>query len=247
MNVDSSQRVMTVSVPLLLEYQRQRPGCTSLDGCNAALKGLLSSVSQRQQDKNVSKQQCSVQMECVSNVVDMGAAVAQSLPFGLVSGVCCFTTEACTKSSSIGHSLLSGYTSLLQSSRSSGSSVRSFSASSSSYMPRAAAAGRAHRRRASSYDDDSEHDDKAQQGGYGNCNDKRRRKQSSSYLTDMTHPASWYPLARAVKREVVAHLGPTNSGKTYAALAALKEAKNGGVYCGPLRLLAFEVGVSFAS
>ena len=35
-------------------------------------------------------------------------------------------------------------------------------------------------------------------------------------------------------------IGPTNSGKTYQALSRLAEAKNG-VYCGPLRLLAWEV------
>ncbi len=34
--------------------------------------------------------------------------------------------------------------------------------------------------------------------------------------------------------------GPTNSGKTYTALQALRAAKRG-VYCGPLRLLAMEV------
>ncbi len=40
--------------------------------------------------------------------------------------------------------------------------------------------------------------------------------------------------------QVVAHMGPTNSGKTHAALQALKAAETG-VYCGPLRLLAWEV------
>jgi ATP-dependent RNA helicase SUPV3L1/SUV3 len=41
-------------------------------------------------------------------------------------------------------------------------------------------------------------------------------------------------------RKVVCHVGPTNSGKTHNALAALEKA-NSGVYCGPLRLLAWEV------
>ncbi|EFJ52880.1 hypothetical protein VOLCADRAFT_41250, partial [Volvox carteri f. nagariensis] len=59
-------------------------------------------------------------------------------------------------------------------------------------------------------------------------------------LTDLTRPASWYPLARSLQRKVVAHLGPTNSGKTHAALQALKSASSG-IYCGPLRLLACEV------
>ena len=38
---------------------------------------------------------------------------------------------------------------------------------------------------------------------------------------------------------VIAHLGPTNSGKTYAALEELAE-KRSGVYAGPLRMLAQE-------
>jgi ATP-dependent RNA helicase SUPV3L1/SUV3 len=36
------------------------------------------------------------------------------------------------------------------------------------------------------------------------------------------------------------HVGPTNSGKTYAALKRLEEAETG-IYAGPLRLLAHEV------
>ena len=40
--------------------------------------------------------------------------------------------------------------------------------------------------------------------------------------------------------KVFFHIGPTNSGKTYRALKALKEAKSG-IYLGPLRLLAWEV------
>jgi ATP-dependent RNA helicase SUPV3L1/SUV3 len=43
-----------------------------------------------------------------------------------------------------------------------------------------------------------------------------------------------------MKRKITYHAGPTNSGKTYNALVALKEAWSG-VYCGPLRLLALEV------
>ena len=48
-----------------------------------------------------------------------------------------------------------------------------------------------------------------------------------------------YPLARTIKRHFTLHIGPTNSGKTYAALTKLKEAENG-IYLAPLRLLAFE-------
>lgn len=41
-------------------------------------------------------------------------------------------------------------------------------------------------------------------------------------------------------RKFVVHVGPTNSGKTYAAMQALKQAGSG-VYLGPLRLLALEM------
>ena len=43
-----------------------------------------------------------------------------------------------------------------------------------------------------------------------------------------------------MQRTVHAHVGPTNSGKTHSALASLR-ASQSGVYCGPLRLLAWEV------
>lgn len=46
--------------------------------------------------------------------------------------------------------------------------------------------------------------------------------------------------AKKMHRRFVLHCGPTNSGKTYTALQALKKAKTG-VYLGPLRLLALEV------
>ena len=47
-------------------------------------------------------------------------------------------------------------------------------------------------------------------------------------------------MAREIKRHFILHIGPTNSGKTYNALQAYKQALNG-VYLAPLRLLAFEV------
>jgi ATP-dependent RNA helicase SUPV3L1/SUV3 len=47
------------------------------------------------------------------------------------------------------------------------------------------------------------------------------------------------PSRREPPSRVVAHLGPTNSGKTYAALEELA-AKGSGVYAGPLRMLAQE-------
>ncbi|MEO5633921.1 helicase-related protein [Gaiella sp.] len=47
------------------------------------------------------------------------------------------------------------------------------------------------------------------------------------------------PERRSAPESVVAHLGPTNSGKTYHALEVLKE-RGRGVYAGPLRMLAQE-------
>lgn len=49
-----------------------------------------------------------------------------------------------------------------------------------------------------------------------------------------------YPQARSLQRHHHFYLGPTNSGKTHQALAALTQAKSG-VYLAPLRLLAMEV------
>lgn len=68
------------------------------------------------------------------------------------------------------------------------------------------------------------------------------RKQLESMLLD-TIPEKMpdlYPLARRMKRHFILHVGPTNSGKTYQALQALKEAEKG-IYLAPLRLLAYEI------
>ncbi|KDD73740.1 hypothetical protein H632_c1878p0, partial [Helicosporidium sp. ATCC 50920] len=54
---------------------------------------------------------------------------------------------------------------------------------------------------------------------------------------DLRSPAAWFSVARSMPRRIVYHAGPTNSGKTYNALQALKKAQTG-AYCGPLRLLA---------
>jgi len=48
-----------------------------------------------------------------------------------------------------------------------------------------------------------------------------------------------FPVARSLNREIIFHVGPTNSGKTYAALKELKSADTG-LYLAPLRLLALE-------
>ena len=59
-------------------------------------------------------------------------------------------------------------------------------------------------------------------------------------IADLRSPQAWFPTARRIRRKWIVHIGPTNSGKTYQALRSLAEANNG-VYCGPLRLLAWEV------
>lgn len=61
-----------------------------------------------------------------------------------------------------------------------------------------------------------------------------------SRTIDLSEPHLWYNNARSIRRKIVCHVGVTNSGKTYNALNALTYAKSG-LYCGPLRLLAWEV------
>jgi ATP-dependent RNA helicase SUPV3L1/SUV3 len=58
--------------------------------------------------------------------------------------------------------------------------------------------------------------------------------------TKLTYPAEAHPIARSMRRKIIMHVGPTNSGKTHNALRALAAAKTG-VYAGPLRLLAHEI------
>ncbi|XP_074601092.1 suv3 RNA helicase [Brevipalpus obovatus] len=59
-------------------------------------------------------------------------------------------------------------------------------------------------------------------------------------ISDLRLPPNWYPEARAMKRKIIFHCGPTNSGKTYQAMERFLSASSG-VYCGPLKLLAMEV------
>ncbi|KAI8059402.1 P-loop containing nucleoside triphosphate hydrolase protein [Gilbertella persicaria] len=59
-------------------------------------------------------------------------------------------------------------------------------------------------------------------------------------ISDLRFPSEWFPDARQMKRQVILHVGPTNSGKTYRALKRLEQAESG-IYCGPLRLLAHEI------
>ena len=48
-----------------------------------------------------------------------------------------------------------------------------------------------------------------------------------------------FPLAREMRRKLILHIGPTNSGKTYQAMKSLEKADTG-YYLAPLRLLALE-------
>eukprot|EP00268_Persea_americana_P008269 TRINITY_DN13199_c0_g1_i1.p1 TRINITY_DN13199_c0_g1~~TRINITY_DN13199_c0_g1_i1.p1 ORF type:complete len:809 (-),score=114.68 TRINITY_DN13199_c0_g1_i1:246-2672(-) len=70
--------------------------------------------------------------------------------------------------------------------------------------------------------------------------DEIKRFRSMVESADLTKPYTWFPFARVMKRKVVYHCGPTNSGKTYSALQRFMEAGKG-IYCSPLRLLAMEV------
>lgn len=53
------------------------------------------------------------------------------------------------------------------------------------------------------------------------------------------NPKDEYKEARKIKRKFYLHLGETNTGKTYNAMARLREAENG-IYLSPLRILALE-------
>ncbi|KAI3704365.1 hypothetical protein L1987_74583 [Smallanthus sonchifolius] len=70
--------------------------------------------------------------------------------------------------------------------------------------------------------------------------DEIKKFRSMISSADLTKPETWFPFARAIKRKIIYHCGPTNSGKTYNALQRFMEAKKG-IYCSPLRLLAMEV------
>ncbi|KAJ1958022.1 RNA helicase [Linderina pennispora] len=59
-------------------------------------------------------------------------------------------------------------------------------------------------------------------------------------ITDLRFPHEWSGGARKTPRKIIMHVGPTNSGKTYHALQRLQQAQQG-IYCSPLRLLAYEV------
>jgi hypothetical protein len=59
-------------------------------------------------------------------------------------------------------------------------------------------------------------------------------------ISDLRLPHEWYTETRKKKRRIVYHYGPTNSGKTMTAVQHLIQADRG-IYCAPLRLLAWEM------
>jgi ATP-dependent RNA helicase SUPV3L1/SUV3 len=58
-------------------------------------------------------------------------------------------------------------------------------------------------------------------------------------VTDLREPHLWFPMARTLKRRIIYHAGPTNSGKTHNALKSMMHSPTG-LYAAPLRLLALE-------
>ncbi|KAK4519679.1 uncharacterized protein ATC70_009918 [Mucor velutinosus] len=70
--------------------------------------------------------------------------------------------------------------------------------------------------------------------------EKLEKFNSLRSISDIRFPSEWFPDARQMKRKIILHVGPTNSGKTYRALKQLEQAESG-IYCGPLRLLAHEI------
>ncbi|KMZ58825.1 hypothetical protein ZOSMA_735G00010 [Zostera marina] len=67
-------------------------------------------------------------------------------------------------------------------------------------------------------------------------------KDMVEYCVELTkQPKTWYPTTRSVKRSIIYHCGPTNSGKTHAALKRFMDHNHKAIYCSPLRILAIEV------
>ncbi|WP_372654015.1 helicase-related protein [Halobacteriovorax sp.] len=68
----------------------------------------------------------------------------------------------------------------------------------------------------------------------------KKKDVSSKILNDYLGEFWLHSNAREIKRKIIYHMGPTNSGKTYHAVEALSKAKTG-CYLAPLRLLAGEL------
>ncbi|MBU0719934.1 helicase [bacterium] len=73
-----------------------------------------------------------------------------------------------------------------------------------------------------------------------NVHDQLIKKQRQALLARTIRDfKNLFPLARELRRKLILHIGPTNSGKTYQAMQKL-EAADTGYYLAPLRLLALE-------
>ena len=68
----------------------------------------------------------------------------------------------------------------------------------------------------------------------------KRQDISSKILKDYLGQFWAFSSARQIKRKIIYHMGPTNSGKTYHAIEALSKVEKG-CYLAPLRLLAAEL------
>jgi len=68
----------------------------------------------------------------------------------------------------------------------------------------------------------------------------KRKDISANILKNYLGEFWAYSNARQIKRKIVYHMGPTNSGKTYHAMEALSKVEKG-CYLAPLRLLAAEL------
>ncbi len=73
-----------------------------------------------------------------------------------------------------------------------------------------------------------------------NYKEEIETSQELRMITDLSMPEWWFPDTRQMRRKIVYHMGPTNSGKTRNAMIALEKAKFG-LYLAPLRLLSWEI------
>lgn len=72
-----------------------------------------------------------------------------------------------------------------------------------------------------------------------NANELLKRQRQALLARTVRDFKNLFPLARSLRRRLIFHTGPTNSGKTYTAFQQLKKAGTG-YYLAPLRLLALE-------
>jgi len=64
--------------------------------------------------------------------------------------------------------------------------------------------------------------------------------QRAKHVVEMREPWSWFSQARYMRRRILFHAGPTNSGKTHSAVERLLQARSG-VYCAPIKALASQM------